>query len=88
MQHATGRGSRTYFTSKSLARVREEFRNASDKEVRNKKAIQRLVTKFRDTRRGCVSSRRWCTSAVKLFCELFLTNKKLKQLVLFLYCCD
>jgi hypothetical protein len=54
----------------SFAVVREAFSNAyPDKELLNKTTIQRLVTKFWDTGSVHVSSRRWWTSAVKLFCS-------------------
>jgi hypothetical protein len=63
-----------YFASKSCAAVREAFSNAyPDKEVPNKRAVQ-LVTTFLDTGNVRVSSRRWWTSTVKLFCKFFLTK--------------
>jgi hypothetical protein len=42
--------------------------------------IHRLVTNL-GTQGVCVSSRRWWTSAVKLFCSFFVTNNIKKQLV-------
>jgi hypothetical protein len=40
-----------YFKSKSLAAIRELFGNTyPDKEVRDKAAVHRLITKFRDTK--------------------------------------
>jgi hypothetical protein len=61
------------FISKSFAAVCKAFSSVcSDKEV---PTICQLATKFRETGSVCLSSRRWQTSAVKLFCKFFLTNK-------------
>jgi hypothetical protein len=63
--------------------VREAFSSAyPDKKVLNKTTIHRRITKFPDTS-VCVYSRRWLTSAVKLFCKFFLTKNKNKQKNLF-----
>jgi hypothetical protein len=65
-----------HFASKSFAAVREAFSNAyPDKELPNIPTIYRLVIKFQDAGSVCVSSRRWWTPAVKLFCKFFLTNR-------------
>jgi hypothetical protein len=61
-----------YFAMKLFAVVREAFSYAyPDKEVLNKTTLCWMVTKFQVTGSVCVSSRRWWTSAVKMFCKFF-----------------
>jgi hypothetical protein len=70
-----------YFSSKSFAAVHVVFSDTyPPKKVLNTKAKHRQVITFRDVE-VFVSSGRWRTSASKVSCKLFLTNKTEELLI-------